>query len=142
LVRKAKSETPSWGAVAVGKAGNFTIEVDEALSGPPSWQVSLDSPAVFFSLRLTNIAVLLGIQKVLQARRGNVAENFELSDPPFSLRFHRDEPKTERYIVHLSGPAHDVRFVLDRNDAKQVAAALDEVIAELQVEETWKTARV
>src|SRR5436190_195672 len=98
LVRKAKNETPTWGAAAVGKAGQFTIEVDEALSGPPCWQVSLDSPVVFFSLRFTNIAVLLGIRKVLHARRGSAAEVFELSDPPFSLRFQRDEPKTERYI--------------------------------------------
>jgi hypothetical protein len=145
LVRKTTTKKAAdalmWGSVAVGSAGRFTVEVDESLSGPSVWQVSVDSPAVFFSLRLGDLGSLFGIRHALDKRNEKPDAGFQLSNDPFRLDFRWDNPAGGRCTVHLSAPAHDVRFTLGDDELKHIGAALDDVIQQLRIVETWTAQR-
>src|SRR3712207_1216216 len=44
--------TMRWGSAGVARAGQGTVEVDESMEGEEGWQLSIDSPTVYLTVRL------------------------------------------------------------------------------------------
>lgn len=122
-----------WGAAAVARSGDLTIEVDEALNGPDAWQVSIESPRLFVSFSLERIEQLQQALWFLK-REGGCAECEELSvgvQQWHPVKIIRDDEIGGRVFLRLTAPAHDVRLTFDANAVAQLTSALSDVVDQL-----------
>ena len=132
-----RNEPTRWGSAAVARAGDFTIEVDEAVTGPPAWLVSIDGPAVSFNFQLSDISWLLSARSLFSDAGSKHA--VEIINPPFQMKLEADDEPGGRRIIHLRGPAHHVRFVLAMDHVKHFEEALASVIAQMNLEGLWRS---
>ena len=124
--RSARQRGPvRWGSVAVASAGVLTVECDEALSGPPTWQVTIESPAASFAFRIRDRATLEQVQSFLAAPR--VGSEIKLGR---SARLVADDELPGRIFVWLGTASARVRLALSETDARQVAQALTDVLTQ------------
>lgn len=121
-----RREPQRWGAVAVATAGAFTVECDEALSGPSLWQVTVESPALTFSFLVKDRGTLEAARDFL-ARPDGQSKRADLRLGR-SARLLADDETCGRLFLLIGGRASHVRVTLAAEQAKQLASALSDVL--------------
>jgi hypothetical protein len=124
LVRRR--EPVRWGAVAVAAVGGLTIECDEALSGPESWQITIESSAISLSFRVKCRGAAEELHEFLASPRGP-GERTHLAVGR-GLRLVADDEIAGRVFLLVGTRASLVRITLSRDEARDAAAALRDVL--------------
>lgn len=115
--RSARRREPvRWGSVAVASAGGLSVECDETLNGPQAWQVTIESPAASFAVRITDRRTLEQVQSFLAAP--GVGREIKLGR---SVRLVADDELPGRIFLWLGTASARVRLTLSETDARQVA---------------------
>ena len=133
-----RSKPATLGLLANGSCGRWTIDVDEATSGPDQWFMQIEGPSVYFDFQLPSPRIIERIHHFLRPQQpsgggsqseGELAIGTGKSAP---VRLLRDDEFDDRFflVVGLSdGPV--VRYTLAGDDVKCISAALEQVLEDL-----------
>jgi hypothetical protein len=117
----------TWGAAAVSSAGTVDIEVDEAIEAN-IWQVTINLPLVYLSVRLSSLVPLKKTFKLL-AGEAPATDEVELGD---SVHVVRDDESANRFFVWLNrGQPQSIQVVLENEVVADVCSAMQDAIAQL-----------
>jgi hypothetical protein len=119
-----------WGAAAVARSGDLTIELDEALDGPDAWRLRVESPRLYLSFGLDTLGSLRLALSFLR-RDPECAECEELAlgpQPSQSLKIFRDDEDKGRYFFLFAGAEHLARITIDPDSARHLTTALEDLI--------------
>jgi hypothetical protein len=110
------------------------LEVDEALDGKEAWQVTLDAPALYVTLRLDRPAQLRSLLEFFQrpkTARGPETLSLGRKSAGSSVVITRDG-ESARYFLTLPGAMHHTRITVTQAQADELAAALSDVLEQLR----------
>ncbi len=125
-----------WGCAAVGRAGNVSIDVDEAVSGPERWELSIDFSR--FSLRFAIPAPSMVAQfrdflasHLNQPTSGNLALG-TLGDSIVSII--KDDEFGDRFFLCVSACNGAVRYTLTGGEVPDFIGALTQANSDIDDE--------
>ena len=129
-----------FGQLACGAAGRWNVNVDEAADG--AWFLDFDAPHVFVTFKLVSPAAVAEASRFLRSglpdagqKNGAAgAREAELHLGSFdasTVSLLWDTEASPRCILLIASSPAALRLTLDETDIADIAATLDEVIAEL-----------
>lgn len=127
-----RREVVEWSSAAVATSGDLTLEVDESLDATPAWQLNLDTPSVYVSIRIEGPGQLKELLNFLERTRDATS----WSELAFGhgarrrIKLIRDD-EGGRYFLKVGGVNHVLRITLRRDEAADFAKALADVIDQL-----------
>ncbi len=90
------TDNREWGLAAYGRSGDIEIEIDEATSGSPAWELSIDTPHANLRFSISELDVVDRMLRFLDEERSEWGE-IEIGE--FSgakILLVRDHPPTAR----------------------------------------------
>lgn len=134
------------GLLATGSCGGWRIDLDEATSGPDRWFLQVEGPTAYFYFEIPSSGVIDEIDRFLTSRppaggrrTGSDAQSdWELvigADPQSPVLLLRDDEFNDRFFLRIGcADSLCVRYTLQGEDVKSVAAALEQVREDLAAE--------
>lgn len=132
------------GLIACGRAGCFSVDVDQSLSGPDKWYVQIDGPSFWLYFQVDDpqaIADLLAFieQGSIAAGAGPAAKRIggELTIGhfgPLPVSFIWDEETVPRIAILIDAGECTSRMTLWGDDLRDLTSALRQVRDELRSE--------
>lgn len=121
-------DTPeSYGLAAIGKAGQFTLEILETRAGNRLMSIETDIWSLSFTLSE------LGLAGMLAHLRGRDTPSElkigEFLDAPVTLI--RDDEFSDRFFLQISKPDHVLHFVLGGDRLAQFTSAVADTLDDL-----------
>ena len=127
------------GLLANGYSGAWSIEVDQATSGPDRWFLQIEGPSAYFYFEIPSPNVIEEVLRLLSNRAAAVGRSadrdFELvigTDAHVPVRLRRDAEFDDRFFLVFGLPDTPViHYTLAGEDVKCVVAALGQVLEDL-----------
>jgi hypothetical protein len=135
--------TTTFGLLACGSSGPWSVDVDETTSGPDRWFVRLEGPSVYFSFEIPSLDVVEQLARFLGPLQASAGRQFgqgsgadwELvvgADGQTPVRLLRDDEFDDRFFLMFGALGEPiVRYALTGADVKCVAAALEQAREDL-----------
>ncbi len=140
---QAGGKATGLGLLATGSCGGWSIDVDEATSGPDRWFLQIDGPSASFYFEIPSPGVIDQIDRFLartppaggRPTGPDSRSDWELvlgTDPQTPVQLLRDDEFDDRFFLRIGRTdSLSVRYTLQGDDLKCVAAALEQVREDL-----------
>ena len=128
----AKDTETDWGCAAVGQSGGITISVDEALSDPERWELTVDYPCCYFRFAIAGPHVIAEFLAFLQREwNGSHAELTlgKVGDATISIV--EDDAFVDRFFVRASAADGTICHTFKSEEVDHCLAALKTAKADL-----------
>jgi len=127
-----RSRSATFGLLANGSCGPWSIDVDETTSGPDRWFMQIEGPAVSFDFQIPSPGMIQRMSEFLRAGRPSGAELAVGKGKATPVRLVRDDEFDDRFFLVVGPPdAPVVRYTFAGDDANRVAVALEQVQEDL-----------
>ena len=143
---QAGRDPMTYGLLANGVSGAWSIDVDETMSGPDRWFLRIEGPAAYFSFEIPSLDIVERLGEFLAARPAqngrptgpDSGSDWELTigtDPRTPVHLLRDDEFVDRFFLLVGGTdAWCVRYTLVAEDVKCLVTALSQVREDLPTE--------
>ncbi len=123
----------NWGLAAIGRCADVSIDVDEAVSGPERWQMSIDLPQFQFRFTIPAPAIVGGFCDFLQQQLNHKTTGElplgTLGNADVSII--KDDEFMDRFFLLAAADGGAVRHTLTGDVVINLIVALRQVASDL-----------
>lgn len=126
------------GLVSCGSAGAWSVDVDEALSGPSRWFTQIEGPSVYLYSEIASPATIGELAELLTAKQSPLAQNCQGCDVESlnaTVTLLRDDEYSDRCFFLICAGTTTVRIAVAGDEFADLAAALRDVRDDLATNE-------
>jgi len=126
-------DEPSWGLAAIGSSGAMTVELDEAVSGPDRWRLSITGDTWSLAFEVPGPRTVRACLEFVNAHHGSIAfaslalGTFQRA--PAVLR--KDDEYPDRFFLVVEGE-HFLFLTLAGEQLAHLRAALEQAAMDLR----------
>jgi len=120
-----------WGLVALGRSGDVAVDVDEAISGPDRWELTVEFARWELRFEIPTPTIIKEFRDYLQSPRMGNSELLLGAIGTSSVTIVRDNCCDDRFFLIVSSIDGMIRFTLDDNDTHELISALTQAVDEL-----------
>ena len=127
------AEPTNWGCAAVGRRGCAAIDVDEALTGPVRWQMSVDLPGFHLRFAISGAVAVARLCEFLERRR-NPTTSDELEVGTIGrcvVSIIKDDEFVDRFYLSVADEAGVVQQTLGEDEVADLIGALRQATDDL-----------
>ena len=128
-----KSSNIQWGCAAVGRSGDVSIDVEEAIAGPARWQISIDVPQFLIHFDIPTPSIVASFVGFLDRhqKRATSGELLLGSLGGGEVSIVKDDEFNDRFWLRVSANDGGVWYTLTGEEVDDWIAALREAAADL-----------
>lgn len=125
------------GLLANGASGPWQIEIDEQLRGDNRWFIQIDGPTVCLYFEIPSLEIVRELAQFLDTNLSQQHTALMLGKAnDITVTIVRDDEYQDRYFLNVGSAGNlVVRLTIESGNVKNIAEALEQVLANLRGED-------